>query len=139
MWDKRLTTLDEMLDFAEFYEGKKSLNPTTSTRRGLRVAEGEGEDPEMKKLREQLDQIQLVLKELQAEKKQSPVQNEARLDSPRRNTQQGRPQKKFHCWNCGNVGHLRRNCRQEQIGDGYSFRRVRRQQHESTPEDSLNC
>ena len=28
----------------------------------------------------------------------------------------------FRCWNCGELGHNRRNCLREQIGDGLTYR-----------------
>ena len=138
MWYKRLQTLDEILDFAEFYESKKSLNPTASTRRGLRVAEGEqeAESPSMKKLQEQLEQIQLALQEMRAERAQVAPATETLVKQTSRQADPvhyGHPPRRFKCWNCREFGHQRRDCSKERIGDGFTYRRVRRQRQVSTP------
>ena len=139
MWDKRLKTLDEMLDYAEYFEGKKALNPTVSSRRGLRMVdeeqEPEKESPVIRKLREQLEQMQLALKEMRAERTPPPaVVGETPAErSQQRPRQQGQPPRRYYkCWNCGEVGHRRRDCPNDRIGDGYSFRSMRRQKPAAT-------
>ena len=79
----------------------------------------------MKQLQAKVDELQKTLQEVLTGKAGRSSAPESPSEQIRWATQSQlrRPQRKFACWNCGDLGHQRRDCPKEMIGDGFTNRR----------------
>ena len=145
LWDQQRQTmnLDQMVAVAQSFEDEREQT-ATKTKRGLRTTDDEGSS-EMKKMQAQIAELQKAVAEVLAGQKGSSAEQHPRSRQSQRHSRQQResqqdrsPRKKYTCWNCGEMGHMKRDCKSELVGDGFThqkrFWQQRRQKRESLNE-----
>ena len=121
-WDHRRQpmTLDEMVLMAQHFiddnDDEDDEPKAKPAKRELRATE-EGEHPEMRKLRSQMDEIQKTLQLLLTKNVEVKVPESS---SKPEKSQPPQPRRQPVCWNCGDMGHVKRKCPKELIGDGFT-------------------
>ena len=108
LWDQTDIILDKMVQKPQQFEDCKNSG-SAKPQKLLRMTERSSETSQLCK---QIEDLQKQIGSLQAGKKRSSSSEK----------------QSFVCWYCGKKGQLARNCKEEKVGDGFTFRPMHQSQ-----------